>query len=220
MGINVLIADGRKLLREGLTLLLDKYKDVEVVGEATDLDGAAKLIAPLEVRVLIINLPYPAHHGMTAVIRSLLSQHPSLRVVTIGVGASAHSIRETLTAGATGCLTKECASTELIAAIRAVAAGRRYLSPQLSDVIVSGYAEAANRKPSRPALSARETQVLQCLAIGKSTKETASALGVAAKTVETHRRRLMAKLDRHTIAELTQYALLSGLIAVPAASEL
>jgi DNA-binding NarL/FixJ family response regulator len=208
--IRILIADGRKLLREGISLLLDKCEDISVAGEASDVSSAVRLIGPLEIQVVVLVLPAPGDVG-AALVREILAACPRVRVVTVGSGESAQRVRAILGAGAVGCLTKECASEELIAAIRDAAIGRRHLSPQLGRLVVSGFAPVER---TQALLSAREAQVLRAIAMGRNTKQIAYELRVARKTIETHRRRLMIKLDRYSVAELTQYAIVTGLIQI------
>lgn len=212
--INVLIADGRKLLREGLVLLLSKHHDLRVVGEADDAAAAARLIDALDVDVVILNIPPPTQVAV-GIISSLANSRPGLRVVALTFNPSAERVRALIDAGARGCLTKECASEELVAAIRSVMAGTVYLSPRMMNIIVNGYVRPAAVQPSRQRpLAPREREILQRIASGQSTKEIAFDLDVGTKTIETHRRRIMEKLNRFSVAELTQYAVMEGLITL------
>ncbi|HEX8912244.1 MAG TPA: response regulator transcription factor [Humisphaera sp.] len=210
--INLLIAEGRKLFREALTALLRNEVDVRVVGEATDARSAAKMIEPLSARVVLLNVNGVAL-GADAV-RTLVSAGPNVRVVVLALQPSSVELKALLDAGAAACLTKECSAGELLAAIRSAAAGQVYLSPALMRTMVDGYVRPARGVGPARALAAREIEVLRLIASGKATKEIAYDFGVSAKTVETYRRRIMEKLDRHSVAELTQYAVAQGLIAL------
>jgi DNA-binding NarL/FixJ family response regulator len=217
--INVLISDGRKLVREGLAMLLARHDDIRVVGEADDSRSAAKLVAPLAAEVVVVNLPQAGIMSEVPIarqiVRELVGAQPRVRVIILGMRLAPPEVRELIAAGAAGCLTKECASEELVAAVRAVAAGKVHLGALLAEEVVRRYVKPSNGSPSRPRLAPREAEVLRRIAAGQSTKEIAHVLGVGTKTVETHRRRLMGKLDRYSIAELTQYALMTGMIALP-----
>lgn len=227
MKTNVLLAEGRKLVREGLCALLERHEGISVVGEAADVASAAKLCRALPVHVVVLNLVPPALGGAEAV-RALAraSKKRQVRVVVLTLSPDAPFVAELLEAGAAGCLTKDAAAAELVEAIRTAKSGKVYLSPGLMDVMVKGYAGharaagRARRAPSRSgagaeagerALAARERLILQRIAAGETTKEIAAALGVSSKTVETHRRRIMRKLNRHSVAELTKYAVLQGI---------
>ncbi len=207
--INVLIADGRKLLREGMSALL-KHTEVRIIGEADHVQSASKLIEPLGVDLVLLNLTQLLHTSSEAV-QTLTKAHPRLRVIVSAENVSARAVREILKAGAMGCLTKECASAELLAAIRAAMLGKRYLSADVIDLLAEGYVTADRRSGTR-ALAPREQEILCRIASGQSGKEIAKALNIASKTVDTHRRRLMHKLDRHSVAELTHYAVTEGFI--------
>jgi DNA-binding NarL/FixJ family response regulator len=143
---------------------------------------------------------------------------PDVRAVVLTMGLATAAVRQLISAGAAACLTKECASQELIAAIRTVVSGKVYLSPRLTEQVVRRYVQAPSSRAAQ-ALSARETEVLRRIARGQSTKEIAYAMRVGSKTIETYRRRIMDKLNRHSVAELTQYAMVRGLIELPESIE-
>lgn len=212
MKINVLLTEGRKLVREGLCLVLERHEGIRVIGEASDVPSAVKLVRALPVHVVVLNLTTPTVGGADAV-RSLVRASPKRRVgvVVLTLNPDARFVGDLLEAGAGACLTKDGAGTELVEAIRTVRAGKRHLSPGLIDVVVEDYARPADRPATERPLAPRERVVLQRIAAGQTTKEIAAALGVSGKTVETHRRRIMDKLNRHSVAELTKYAVLHGL---------
>lgn len=137
-----------------------------------------------------------------------------MRVVIAAVHPDATFVKQMLQAGAAACLTKECASEELASAIRAAAAGRTYLSPNLTETVVHGYVISAGSSGRKRQLTPREREILQRIANGETTKQIAFALQVGPKTIETHRRRMMEKLDKHSVAELTKYAIREGLVSL------
>jgi DNA-binding NarL/FixJ family response regulator len=211
--IHILLVDGRKLLRQGQSALLHKYPNVEVVGEAEDATAAAKLLRALPVQVVIFNVSLSTRDVADAVAR-LTQARDGVRVLVLAVGSEPAFVRNVLRAGAAGCLTRDCEIDELAQAIRTVTSGRTYLSPAVADTVITGYVQAPERARRGKALSAREHQILQQIADGLTTKEIARALSVSTKTIETHRRRIMEKLNRHSVAELTKYAVREGLVSL------
>ena len=210
-GIKVLLIEGRRLLREGLCALLERHDDIEIVGEVEDGRSAPKLIRALRVDVVVLNV-IPPQQGTVEHVRQIARQFAHVRIVVLTMDPTSPLLRELLNVGAHGCLTKESSATELVEAIRAVTAGETFLSPPLADVMAHG--NAPPRRPSRVVarpLAPREREILARIAAGESTKEIARALGVGTKTVETHRRRMMQKLNKHSVAELTKYAVREGL---------
>lgn len=208
--INVLIVDGRKLLREGVASLLQKCPDFRVVGEAETAELAARLIEPLQAKVVILNVGPPGE-SMAVAVRAILAAGANVRVVAVPQSPSPPVARLLLDAGATGYLTKDCTAEELAFAVRAVARGAVYVSSHSAQPVLREDHVPASRRAS---LAPREREILRRIASGQSTKQIAHDLGVGSKTVETHRRRIMQKLNRHSVAELTQYAIANGLIAL------
>ena len=226
---NVLIAENRKLLREGLCALLGPYPEIRVVGEVEDVRAALAQYQALSADVLVITV-IAAQGGGIEMVRMIIDSAPALRVIALTVDPSPRFLHELLGAGIHGCLNKDSSATQLVDAIRAVMSDGTYVSPMLLDVMVarsdgasgadgdalhestraSATATIAARPPTRP-LAPREREILRRIAGGESTKQIARALGVGTKTVETHRRRLMHKLNKHTVAELTKYAVIHGL---------
>jgi DNA-binding NarL/FixJ family response regulator len=213
MRINLLLVDGRKLFREGLSVLLEKHADFTVVGEADDAAAAPKLVKALAPHVVILNATLPTRTTAKA-IESIIAAKAGTRVIVLTFQADASFARDVLQAGGSACLTKESASSELVTAIRTVMSRQTYLSPMIADAVVAGYVLPQGKRSPRRALSSREREILQRIADGQTTKEIASALGVSAKTIETHRRRMMEKLALHSVAELTKYAVREGLTSL------
>jgi DNA-binding NarL/FixJ family response regulator len=212
----VLLAEGRKLVREGLCALLERHDDIRVVGEVEDSRAALKLIGALGIDVVVLNVTPPLHGGVEHV-RAMTRAHPKVRIVVLTMDPAGEVLREVLGAGAHGCLTRDSSATELVEAIHTVMAGKTYLSPRLVDVMVNGYARPAPSQPLMRSLTPREREILGHVAAGATTKEIAQALGLGAKTIETHRRRMMQKLDMHSVAELTKYAIVQGLTPLDSA---
>jgi DNA-binding NarL/FixJ family response regulator len=211
--IRILLADSRRLVREGICALLERFPDIKVTGATDEGQAAVKLAKALAPDVVLLNLT-PATHGSKSLISALRSACPKARVLALTHSPGTEFIQDILSAGAAGCLTKDCASDELLAAIRTVFNAQVYLSPAIAEAVVSGYV-LRGRAPSRAAgLSAREKQILRLIADGQTTKQVAASVGVSAKTVETHRRRMMQKLGVHSIAELTKYALREGITSL------
>jgi DNA-binding NarL/FixJ family response regulator len=217
--VKVFISDGRKVVREALAALLEKQGEVRVVGEANDTDAAIKLLGPLAADVVVLVLPQARGAAEMPLARKsvskLLAEHPKIKIVVLAMEATAPQARRLIEAGAAACLTKESASHELLAAIRAAVEGKAYVSEALSSQSAKQYVELLTASASQKKLATRETEVLRRIAMGQSTKEIAFSLHVGRKTIETHRRRIMDKLSRHSIAELTQYAVAQGLVSLP-----
>jgi DNA-binding NarL/FixJ family response regulator len=225
----VLIAEDRTLLREGLCALLGQYDEIRVVGEVEDARAALLQRAAPAADVLVMTAMASQGRGID-VVRALVDGAPGLRLIVLTVDASPPFLRDLLETGIHGCLNKDSSATQLVDAIRTVMAGERYVSPKLLDAMATAGAHAdapsptppppraaASTPPARP-LAPREREILRRIAGGESTKQIARALGVGTKTVETHRRRLMHKLNLHSVAELTKYAVIHGLTPLEAVS--
>ncbi len=212
MKISVVLAEEHLILREGLRALLKAERDVDVIAETGSGLEALDLVERLSPNVVLLDVDIPGMHSVDAV-RSITATHPSTKVVVLSLHSTARCVHEALEAGAAGYVGNDCNFSQLAAAIRAVAGGNQYLSPAATKAVVSRYLGQAPRLTSGAftSLSACQRQVLQLLADGKSTKEIAVALHRSAKTVETHRQQVMQRLNMHTIAELTKYALREGL---------
>jgi DNA-binding NarL/FixJ family response regulator len=220
--IKVLIADGRKMMREGLSVLLEKYPDIQVVGDADEADAAAKLARALLADVVVLNASQVARAA--ELVRAIVRARGAARVVAVLAHPSVNAVRDIVEAGALGCLTRECATDELVTAIRVVMKGQRYVSPHVGSLVVNNFVRPSSSSSlgngrgaqrSRE-LAPREREILRRIAEGQSTKEIAAALRIGVKTVETHRRRLMEKLELHSVAELTKYAVREGLTSLEA----
>ena len=215
--MRVLLADDHNIVRSGLRRLLDAEPDIEVVSEASDGREAVELATQQSVDVVVMDLAMPNLNGIEAT-RQLLAQSPAPKVIVLSMHLDRRFVAGALQAGASGYLLKDCAAEELVSAIRSVAAGRTYLSPQISEVVVEGYVSglAEDESSAWAVLTPRQREVVQLLAEGKSTNEIASELYVSPKTVETHRHHIMSKLGVDSLAELVKYAIHEGLTSFDA----
>lgn len=208
MGVRVLLADDHPVFRQGLRALLEREK-FDVVGEASDGLEAIAAAERLQPQIVVIDLAMPALNGIDAV-REITKRVPRAKAVLLTMHTEEYRVLEALRAGAKGCVSKTQAAEHLLQAIKDVCAGGVYLSPQVSGAVVQAYL-AKTELPYDP-LTPRERQVLQLIAEGKTTKETAAVLDVSVKTAETHRTNLMEKLDIHSTAGLVRYAIRRGLL--------
>jgi DNA-binding NarL/FixJ family response regulator len=210
--IRVVVVDDHQLVKEGICSLLKDEPEVEVIGDAADGRAAVRMAEELAPDVVLMDVALPGLNGVEAT-RQIVKSRPRVRVLALSMYADGNYVSEMLKAGAAGYLLKDCDLEELTRAIRTVAADHTYLSPQISNLVVSDYLEHLPEDGQSPAevLTPREREVLQLLAEGKSVKDIAAKLKVSIKTVETHRRQIMEKLDIHSIAELTKYAIRRGL---------
>jgi DNA-binding NarL/FixJ family response regulator len=194
------------MMRDGLRAVLEK-DGIEVVGEAANGLEAVEQALALAPDVVVMDIAMPDLSGIEAA-RRIIAEGSGTKVLALSMSADRRYVMAMLEAGASGYLLKNSASDELLRALEVVMRGERYLSPSIADEV-----SPASGRPEKP-LSARERQVLQLLAEGKSSKEIAVALQIALPTVETHRRQLTAKLNLRTIAELTKYAIREGITSV------
>jgi len=212
MSIKVLLVDDHAIIREGLRSLLDKQPEMEVIADTDDGRKAIELVRELLPDIVIMDITMPGLNGIEAT-RQIIAEFPDVKVIALSIHSKRRYVADMLSAGATGYILKECLFDELVQAIKAVAAGGRYLSPRITDVVVSDYVKRLSASADSPfeALKTREREVLQLVAEGKSTKQIALELHVSTKTIEANRRQIMEKLNIHNVAELTKYAVREGL---------
>lgn len=212
MNLRVVLVDDHRMFREALRPLLAQTPGFEIVGEAGDGQQAIELCAQLAPDVVIMDVSMPGLNGLEAT-RRILADRPRTRVVVLSMHADRRFVAETLRAGAAAYVLKDAGFAELVRALQAVAEGRTYLSEPVRQLVVQEYVAGLQRedRSAFSLLSAREREVLQLVAEGVSTKEIGDRLSVSVKTVETHRRQIMEKLDLHSVAELTKYAIREGL---------
>jgi len=213
--IRILLADDHKIMREGLRSLLEKQPDFEVAGEAADGRETLKMARDLKPDAVIMDIGMPRLNGIEAA-RRVISESPGTRVIAFTMHADRRYVAEMLKAGASAYLLKDSGHEELVRGIRAALAGKIYLSPDIAEKVVREYLDHIPPRDfsAFSLLTAREREVLQLIAEGKTTKEIASLLYLSVKTVETHRQNIMDKLELHSVAELTKYALREGLTSL------
>jgi len=215
MSVRIILADDHKIMREGLRALLAKQKEIEVIAEADSGRGVIELCSQLHPDVVVIDISMPDLNGIDAA-RQITRQAPDIKVIALSMHSDKKYVKEMLAAGASGYLLKDAAFEELGMAIATVLKNKTYLSPQITDTVVKDYVNenVPQNSIASTALSAREREVLQLIAEGKSTRDIAAKLYVSVKTIETHRKQIMAKLGLNSIAEITKYAIREGLTSV------
>jgi DNA-binding NarL/FixJ family response regulator len=211
----VVLADDHQVVRQGLKALLDAEPDLRVVGEAGDGLQAIRRVEMLCPRVLVLDLMMPGLNGLD-VVRQLKRGSPLTQVVILSMYANEAYVLEALSNGASAYVLKDSSSADLVHAVREAAAGRKYLSPPLSDRAIEVYQEKARAATldRYDTLTAREREVLHLAAEGHTSAEVAARLGISGRTAETHRSNLMHKLDLHTQADLIRYALRRGIVPI------
>jgi DNA-binding NarL/FixJ family response regulator len=215
MTIALVLADDHGVVRAGLRLLLETQSDFKVVGEATNGREALQVVAKLRPQVAVVDIAMPEQNGIEAT-RQISADYPETQVIILSMYANLEYVQRALRAGARGYVLKESAGDELIEAVRAVHAGRRHLGLKIVDEFVDDY--LAQRTPMEQEspleqLSAREREVLQLVAEGKSSPQIAERLALSPKTVDTYRSRLMQKLEIDDLPKLVLFALRHGIIA-------
>ncbi len=208
MPLQILLADDHVVVRQGLRALLERA-GFKVVGEAGDGQEAIRLAAESHPDVAVLDVAMPVLNGIDAA-RGITKTSPGTRTILLTMHAEGGSVLEGLRAGVRGLVVKSRAFDELQRAIHAVCRGDTYLSPEASNVVVESY--VANGDAAEPRLRDRERQVLQLVAEGKTTKEIATILGISVKTAESHRMKIMERLDIHDTAGLVRYAIRHGMI--------
>lgn len=215
MLIKIILADDHKIVRDGLRSLIEKQSDMKVVAEAENGRKAVQLARELQPQVVIMDIAMSDLNGVEAASR-IAAENPAIKILFLSMHSERQFVTRALQAGASGYLLKDCAWEELVNAIRRVVMNRIYLSPGITEVVVE---ELLRNPPAREqkaprnssVLTARQREIIQLIAEGKSTREISCALCLSIKTVETHRRQIMEKLGIYSIAELTKYALSEGL---------
>ncbi len=215
MPIRILVVDDHQMVREGLISLLAKEHDLIVVAEAESGESAMRLCRETVPDILVLDLTLPDISGIE-VARTLRSDCPSVRILILSMHSDRRFVTEAVTVGASGYILKDAASNELIRAIRTIASGETFFSPTVAGIIVTSYIESRQQSQSATLqpLSPRETEVLRLLAQGQNTKEIAHTLSISSKTVETFRANIMRKLNIFSVAELTRYAIRTGITSL------
>lgn len=214
MKTRVIIVDDHKIVREGLRRLLDDDGGFEVVGEAGNGRDGVQLAKRVKPDVVIMDVAMSEMNGIEAT-RKLLAALPEVRVLALSMHSDSRFVKQMLEAGALGYLLKDDAFEEIAMALHSVVKGRMYVSPKASEGILQDLALGQiNSEEDQSPLTARERETLQLIAEGKSTVEIAELLFVSVKTVETHRKKIMDKLELRSVAELTKYAIREGITSI------
>jgi len=212
MPIRILIADDHGVVAEGLKHVVESQGDMQVVAIVGDGREAVRVAKEQTPDVVLMDLSMPELNGADAT-RAILERDPNCRVIVLSMYVEREYVRRALKAGASGYVVKRSAAKEVVDAIRAVNAGQRYLSPRVADVVIDDYAGDA-KGDLLEKLSAREREVLQLLAEGRTGAEIAARLALSQKTVETYRARLVEKLGIRDVAGLVKFAIQRGLVSL------
>jgi len=213
--IRVLLADDHKLIRGGLVLVVQQQPDLTVIGEADDGRQAVEMVKSLKPDVVVMDIGMPNLNGIEAA-RQITAAYSDTAVVMLSIHADEGYVLRALKAGARAYLLKDSATTDLVQAIRAVVEGKSFFSPAVSKVLLQDYMRKLRRtgaEDSYDLLSPREREVLQLVAEGKSNKEVATLLNLSTYTVETHRAKIMQKLNLKGVPELILFAVRKGIIS-------
>jgi DNA-binding NarL/FixJ family response regulator len=213
--MRILIADDHGIVREGLRSLIEKEPDMEVVGEAKDGVETVESARQLKPDIIIMDVSMPNLNGIEAT-RIILSENPKIKVIVLSIHIERRIVKEILSAGAAGYVLKTYLFEELSRALRSVMVNGYYLSPKVTSIVVGEYLDdsAKVQAGDKVNLTSREREVLQLIAEGKSSKQIALMLHVSQKTIETHRRKLLEKIEASGVAELTKYAIREGITSV------
>jgi len=208
--IHILLADDHAVVRQGFKMILAAQPDMEIVGEAGNGREALDLAGQLQPDVIVMDVAMPELNGIEAT-RRIADLSPRSRVLALSMHKDSVYVREILRAGARGYLLKDSISSDLLAAVRAIARGEGYLSPGVSDAVLNDYRKHVTDPIDL--LTSREREVLQMIAEGKTNKEIATVLNLSVYTVDAHRGRIMEKLNLHSVTDLVRFAVRAGLVA-------
>jgi DNA-binding NarL/FixJ family response regulator len=213
--VRILLADDHTVMRAGLRLLLERHENFEVVGEAADGREAVEIATEQKPDVVVMDVAMPHLNGVEAA-RQILTRNPDIAIVMLSMHSDESYVLRSLKAGARGYLLKDSAEADLIAAIQAIIEGRSFFSPGVRALLKEDYIYRLQKfgaDDTYELLTAREREVLQLVAEGRSNKEVASLLGLSLYTVETHRTHILQKLNLHSVPELILYAVRKGIIS-------
>ncbi len=214
MSIRIVLADDHKILRAGLRAMIVEQPDMEVVGEAENGRMAVDLARALSPDVVVMDIGMPDLNGIEAT-RQIVAEIPGVKIIGLSMYSDRRYVAGLFAAGASGYLLKDIEFEELIKAIQAVVAGQVYVSSGVTSVVIEDYVHRiSGTEGGASGLTSREREVLQLMVEGWSTKQIAYELEVSIKTVESHRHRVMKKLDLHNIADLTKYAIRAGMTSL------
>jgi len=212
MTINILLVDDHKLMREGIRFMLEQETDLSVIGEASNGREALELCSELHPNIIVMDINMPDMNG-TEATRRIRKDFSNTRIVALSMHSDKYIVMQMLKAGASGYLLKDCSGQDIVTAIRSVHEGKSFLSPEITGVVIENYVQQTSLEAAEePAkLTTKEREVLQLIAEGFTSKEIASHLNIAAKTVDNHRVNVMDKLGIRSVAELTKFAIRHGI---------
>lgn len=211
MATRILLVDNHRLVIEGLWAILEQQDDLEVVGMASTGRIALSLVAELKPDIVVMDISMPDLNGIDATVQ-IVNHHPDVKVIALSAHRDKRYVRAMLEAGTHGFVVKDTASTELLQAIKSVNGGQKYLSSNVTDAVIDGFVNGDGEEATvMTQLGAREREILQLIAEGYTSGEIAGQLHISTNTVDTHRRNIMKKLDLHSVADLTRYAIREGL---------
>ena len=211
--IKVLIVDDHPVVRKGLQSCLAAKEHLKIVGEACDGAEAIKQVKALEPDIVLVDIQMPGMDGL-ALTETLKKESPQVKVLILSMQGSRESVLRIIRAGARGYVLKDAPPEELVRAIETVHAGEAYFSGPVAKIALNQYVSDADETKPVAKLSEREREVLALIAEGKSNKEIAMHLGIGVRTTETHRERIMRKLDIHSVAGLTKFAISNGIVSL------
>ncbi len=213
--LRLLVADDHAIVREGIRALFSGSSDIEIVGEAADGREVVRMASKLEPDLILMDLCMPGSNG-TEAIRAIKRRTPEVKIVVLTVQRGEEHVRAALDAGADGYILKDDSGSELLAALKSIAAGKCYLSPVICKHVVHGFLDGSERPSTSISwniLTSRERQVMKLIAEGYTNRNIAKYLTLSHKTVEKHRSNLMRKLDLHNAPAVTTFAIQNGLVA-------
>ena len=213
--LRILIADDLEVARSGIRSLLETHPGWEVCGEARDGREAVECANKMKPDLVLLDIGMPSLNGLDAA-RQILASCPETRILILTMHDTEQVVREVLAVGARGFLLKSDAGRDLVAAVEALQCHRTFFTTKVAQMVLEGYLhpDDGSDRPDRHILTPREREVIQLLAEGKTTKEVAVTLNLSVKTAETHRTNLMRKLDLHSVADLTLYAVRNSIVQV------
>ena len=214
-GLRILIADDHEVARQGIRALLESHPGWEVCAEAKDGREAVELATNSKPDIALLDIGMPNLNGLDAA-RQILAMSPTIRILILTMHDAEQVVREVLAAGARGFVLKSDAARDLVAAVDALQHRRTFFTTRVTQMVLNGYLhqEKESQPSAKTVLTPREREVIQLLAEGKTSKEVAVALKLSVKTAETHRTNLMRKLDLHSVADLTLYAIRNGIVQI------
>ncbi len=214
-GLRILIADDHEVARQGIRALLESHPGWEVCAEAKDGREAVELATYSKPDIALLDIGMPNLNGLDAA-RQILAMSPAIRILILTMHDAEQVVREVLAAGARGFVLKSDAARDLVAAVDALQHRRTFFTTRVTQMVLNGYLhqERESQPSAKTVLTPREREVIQLLAEGKTSKEVAVALKLSVKTAETHRTNLMRKLDLHSVADLTLYAIRNGIVQI------